>query len=201
MDRRPGRAEPTGATPLRQNCILGLLLEGHLGDALCTTPLARQLVQEKGMTVNVTEHPNTRAAFANNPFVSGYSMAKGFSPLAWREGDGHVIQQLQRGLGLEVSEPPRPEVYLSPQERAWASTWLAQNVPAGRKVCVLSAQVVSTADQYGDVDWDRVSLTLQEEYAVVQPLLSTSPVDASRGPEAGHEQPRHEGQTPGAVVV
>jgi hypothetical protein len=156
-------------------------------------------VQEKRLTVKVTEHPSTRAVFANNPFVSGYSVLRGFSLLAWRQGTGHVIQQLQRGLGVAVSDPPRPEIFLSRQERAWAATWLAENVPAGRKVCVLSPGALKTAGYYAGVAWDQVSLALQEEYAVVQPVLSARPVDAGQPRRPSRERRRHEGQTSGAI--
>jgi hypothetical protein len=196
-DRGVEQPAGTGSPEAGETCVLGLLLEGHLGDTLCTTPLARQLVQERRLTVKVTEHPSTRAVFAHNPCVSGFSMLRGFSLLAWRQGDGHVIQQLQRGLGVEVSDPPRPELFLASEERAWAATWLAEHVPAGKKVCVLSPGAQKTARFYQGVDWDRVSRVLQEEYAVVQPLLS-----AADPPPEPHRQPRrHAGQTPGAIIA
>jgi hypothetical protein len=71
---------------------------------------------------------------------------------------------------VEVSDPPRPEVYLSRQERAWAAAWLAEHVPARRKVCVLSPRAVTTAGCYDGADWDQISRALQEEYAVGAPI-------------------------------
>ncbi|MBI5478760.1 MAG: hypothetical protein HY906_07895 [Deltaproteobacteria bacterium] len=200
-DRRAGRPTPTGSPAPLDTCIIGILLGGHLGDTLITTPLARQLVQEKGLTVKVTEHPSTRAAFANNPFVHDYTTSRGMALVPWLKGGGHVLQQLQRGLGVEVSDPPRPEVYLSREERAWASTWLAEHVPARRKVCVLSPRAVTTAGRYEGADWDQVSLALQEEYAVVQPVLSAEGVHEGQPRQPRPGRRRHEGQTPGAIIA
>jgi hypothetical protein len=197
--RRTGRPDPTGSPPGLETCIIGRFLDGHLGDALITTPLPRQLVQEKRLAVKVTDHPSARDVFANNPFVYGYTMIGGLALFDWLQGGGHAIQQLQRGLGLEVSDPPRPEVHLSREERAWAAAWLAENVPARRKVCVLSTRARQTAGYYDGVDWGQVSLALQEEYAVVQPVLSARRVHPGRPRQPRQDGRRPKGQTPGAI--
>lgn len=103
---------------------LDFFLSSHLGDALCSTPLARQLAVERGLKVSVVRHCSTRAVFANNPHVVGFTAHRGPRLYDHMAGDGHMIQRLQRGFGVKVAldgpDELRPDVYLSVAERSWA---------------------------------------------------------------------------------
>ena len=116
--------------------VIDFFLSCHLGDALVTTSLTRQLALEKYLDVQIIKHRSTAAVFDNNPFVSAYTLQRGVKLSTLLRGDGHMIQRLQRGLGLTITHPPRPEIYLSDDERTWASTWLKEHTPTGPPVCV-----------------------------------------------------------------
>jgi hypothetical protein len=55
-------------------------------------------------------------------------------------GSGHLIQLKEQFFGLPVSEKPRPEIYLTPSEEAWARKYVQARDPlaaAGKPICVL----------------------------------------------------------------
>jgi hypothetical protein len=174
------------------NTIIDFFLSSHLGDALCSTPLAAQVCASRGQMPLVVSHPSTRSVFANNPHIAGFTNKRGSRLYDLMKGHGHMIQRLQRGLGLPVSILPRPEIYLSPEEQQWAAAerlrW-----PTDRPVCLLSARVVTQARYYGEVDWQTVANTWGEHCTVIQPVITgqqpyRDQIGLIRRPEEWHEE-------------
>jgi hypothetical protein len=162
-------AVPRGAV------VLGRFGAGRLGDTLCTSPLPRLIRAARGSPVYVQDDPVIRAVFAANPHVAGF-VAGPVPGLESRiRGEGHVIQRLQQGLGLAVEPLPRPEVYLTAAERAWAAAERAK-WPAGRPACVLSTAALTDSGNAARVDWWSVVELLGRWFTVVQPVVSEAPM-------------------------
>jgi ADP-heptose:LPS heptosyltransferase len=89
-----------------------------LGDALILTTLPAKLkAAYPHLKVEVFVRGLNPWVFLNHPQVDGWSRA----PRAvygddTNLGEGHLIQQKERGFGLEISEDPRPEIYLTMEE-------------------------------------------------------------------------------------
>lgn len=157
----------------QRSFCLGLVAAAHLGDTLCTSTLPRQVYQEYGVQACVADHECTRTVFANNPHVKEFIS---FGTICLKlKPSGHLIQRFQSFYDVRVERIPRPDIYLSEQERAWAqsekSRW-----PSGLPICLLSPQSISDRWFFADVDWGAIIAALAERCTVVQPVLATSDV-------------------------
>ena len=155
--------------------VLGTFGQAHLGDTLCTSTIPRLLHERSGARFYVKEHPVLRAVFTGNPYVRGYAAEATVAFDNKLCGSGHVLQRLAQGLELPVTRMPKPELYLDADELAWAQQERA-GWPAGRLVCLLSASAVTDAANLRRVDWEAVVRVLSEEFTVVQPVLTETPV-------------------------
>ncbi len=166
-------ARPSGFVP-NDAITLGVESYNHLGDCLCTTPVPRLLCEGGNRAVFVSEEPNCRVVFANNPYVNGYGPG-GIPLFAQARGNGHWIQRIQQGLDLPIDSVPKPELFLSQSEVTWAARQ-RQLLPPSRSVCVLSTSAVSDCANLEQVDWASVVEGLSERYTVVQPVLGEAGV-------------------------
>lgn len=196
------RDETTSDGPRPADITLGPFAAGHLGDAMCATPLPRLLAARGGVRVWVADLPVLRAVFANNPYVSGFTAGPGGNLDPRVKGFGHLTQRFQQGFGLRPEPDARPELYLNPAEQDWAaeqrSRW-----PRGRPACILSTRVISDAAHFRGVDWVALGRALARRFTVVQPVLTAGgvyrrQVDPREGVRAGGW--RAEPRVPGAVV-
>ncbi len=80
----------------RKYVLLDAYGAGHLGDALCLSPVVRQLHEACSMSVYLTRRASTEAVFTNNPFMAGFQEKRGFCRF---QGKGHLIQRLQAASG------------------------------------------------------------------------------------------------------
>ncbi|MBN1126620.1 MAG: hypothetical protein JXA82_16555 [Sedimentisphaerales bacterium] len=152
--------------------VLGLLSASHLGDVLCTTTIPRQLNVELRKQVFVVDHSSTRLVFANNPYVAGFvTQYPNQLKRYLRGGNGHVIQRLQQGLGVCVSTRPKPEIYLSDEEYAWAKEQ-KQYWPKGKPVCLLSTRLLSDKERLGDIDWETIGYNWADLCTIIQPVIT-----------------------------
>lgn len=148
---------------------LGTYSREHLGDALCTSPLPRMLWEQTGRGAYVPDHPTARAVFRQNPYVSGY--LPGGAPLCrLARGHGHVIQRIVQALELPLPTRPRPEIYLSPDERRWARR-VRRELAGRRRMCILSTGAMTDAGNLARVDWSAAAGALGRRHVVVQPVV------------------------------
>jgi ADP-heptose:LPS heptosyltransferase len=150
--------------------VLGKFLANFLGDVICTSMLPRQLTQHFGSDVWVAAGLTHRAVFDNNPYVRGIAEEGGIDLTGKLNGFGHTIQRLQQGFGLSIDAVPRPELYLSEQEKTWAQEQRAQ-WPQGKPVCLLCTQVRSEGRQMRSTKWSKVCALLARDCTVIQPVL------------------------------
>lgn len=153
--------------------VLGLLSAPHLGDTLCTTPLPRLLSEHQERMVYVIDHPSTRSLFANNPYVSGFERGRHVRLHRKMRGSGHVIQRLQQGFRLPMDLRPKPEIYLSDEERQWARQQRA-DWPGEKPACLMASRAITDEGHYRTVDWDTMAEAWAASCTLVQPIL-TSP--------------------------
>lgn len=154
-----------------QDITLGLLSAPHLGDTLCTSVLPRQIYETYGFKPYVVRHETTEAVFGNNPYVAGFGKKRICRLNRHISGQGHMIQRLQQGFNLEASEIPKPEIYLSDDEIAWAESEKSQ-WPADKPVCIVSLRAISDGALYADVDWRMWLVLLNECFTVIKPIMS-----------------------------
>jgi hypothetical protein len=127
---------------LREICdrdvVLGFLGRSHLGDTVCTTPLARSLVTERNCRVFSARLRGTYKVFENNPYLAGFRNEERISMTPCAIGSGHIIQRLARTFGFAVDPFPKGQIYLSDEEIAWA--WnLRSQLPRNRPIVIVSA--------------------------------------------------------------
>jgi hypothetical protein len=150
--------------------VLGGFSAYHLGDILCISPLPRLLAEHRGMRVHITRHPNTLAVFANNPYILGFARGSTISPEASATGHGHVLQRILQGLELPIDPIPKPEIYLTVEEQAWAvqerNKW-----PQNKPICILSCRALSDRSNVDKVDWVQVAKVISRRFTVVQPII------------------------------
>lgn len=146
----------------------------HLGDALCATSLPRLLTTRRRWGVYMNKHQRSIAsAFANNPYVCGFVEGWTVDPFTRLRGTGHVIQRLQQAFGLPVQRTPKPEVYLSEEELAWArqqrSTW-----PSDRPACIFSVRVLTDTGSFdfSKVNWAALAKQWSRYCTIIQPVLT-----------------------------
>jgi len=137
------------------------------------------------------------AVFANNPHVSGFRPSRSLEIERSIGGHGHLIQRLQKRLGLPAEGPPKPEIYLNMAETEWARRerlkW-----PAERPTCFLATRAMTHADIYSTVDWDWLGSLLSQGATIIQAVLTHPPLSTDqRQPGAGTLGPEH--VVPGAV--
>lgn len=166
---------PPGTARLAAEITLGQCFAGHFGDQICATPLARLLTVAYGMRVYASNKLSNLVAFANNPYITGFREGPGIRLDRRMRGAGHLIQRLQRGFGLRVEGDPRPELYLSKNERRWSLMQRAK-WPKNRPVCILSTHAVSDWNRYSGVDWDTIGRAWARFCTVVQPILTRPPI-------------------------
>lgn len=150
---------------------LGFLGRSHLGDVLCTTPLLRQLSTELNCRVYSARHRSTYKVFENNPHLAGF---RNDDRVTLRpSGIGHMVQRLQHRFGLRIEPFPRGEVFLSPDELAWAWSIRAM-LPRNRPVAVVS--VGSRTDNHyvptKSLLWQEWIDILSRRYTVIQAAVT-----------------------------
>ena len=159
----------------RDAVVLGTFCAVHLGDTLCTTTLPRLIRQKTGRLVYLVDNPMLRIVFEHNPHVSGYVAGPATNLKERLRGEGHMLQRLEQAFGLPVQPLPKPEIYLSDSERAWADSE-RRRLPVDRPVCILSTSAVTDWSNAGSVNWPEVARLLSFRYSVVQPVLFEAPV-------------------------
>ncbi len=153
--------------------IIGVFYAGHLGDALCATPLARLLWKARGRRIWVEQHPANLTAFQNNPYIEGFTSHTGRPLQRAMRGIGHMIQRLQQGFDLPIESDARPEIFLSAAERAWAEEQHAR-WNTGRRVCIVSPEAITDRERFGNVDWRYLRRILCRQFRVVYPRFGTA---------------------------
>jgi len=181
---------------------IGRCYNGHLGDTLCLSPLPRLLTTVYGTRVYVSQHPSHRGVFANNPYVSGIRKSRGVRLEARIRGYGHLTQRIQKRFGAVFGGDPRPEIYLSNEERQWARRQRSQ-WPANRPVCILATRAIAESKWYGNVDWVAVGRAWMESCTVVQAILTKPSVyraQVARTQKARQALWKPESPVPGAIT-
>jgi len=124
--------KPARIEVLRSICIGSK--SRSIGDALMLSSLPRRLKQ-RYPKLRILTYPRgfNPVVFWNNPHVDGMS----FLPDALygddsNEGSGHLIQMKERFFGVESSESPRPELYLTDSEIRWARDFVIARSADGR---------------------------------------------------------------------
>jgi hypothetical protein len=139
--------------------------------------------------------------FLNNPYIAGFAPSVGLPLWDRARGFGHLIQRLQQGFDLPVDDVPRPEIYLSDDEFAWArckrAAW-----PAERPACIFSPRVLTDGGQFRRVDWLAVGAALSGRFTLIQPVLTTAEsyrrdLDPRQG---GDDRWTNEPIVPGAII-
>lgn len=159
--------------PGQQHFRLGLFVAAHLGDTLCTSTLPRQVHEEYGKKVVVTDHECTRTIFANNMHVQEFISLGFMRPKL--KCVGHLIQRLQLYFDVCISKLPKPDLFISEQERSWVESE-KERWPRGLPTCLLSPQSFTDRRHFADVDWDSIRESLLKRSTVVQPILTTHDV-------------------------
>jgi ADP-heptose:LPS heptosyltransferase len=152
-----------------QEVVLGFLGASHLGDVLCTTPLARLLKEQRACKVFVIRHRSTYNVFANNPHIEGFKNdpAVPLSPVA--SGSGQIIQRLTAAFGFGVDPFPKGEIYLSDAELQWAWSVRA-TLPRNRPVALVAPGSITDEQKLstGQLHWQEWVDALAKEFTVVQ---------------------------------
>jgi len=163
----------------RNQVTLGFLGSSHLGDVLCTTPLARLIRLRFGAQVFVVRHRSTYKAFANNPYLSGHSNEQIIPLSEYAQGPGHIIQKLMDSFGLGIDPFPKPEVFLTSEETKWA--WEERShLPRNKPVAFVSLGSITEGRlvRRNPVIWQRIVDCLRKRYTVVQlALTKIAPLD------------------------
>ena len=162
---------------LNTRAIFGISRLGaaHLGDTLCGSTLPRLLNLVSDAMIFIDDCPITRAVFTGNPYVTGFKCGATVNLQYRMRGNGHLIQRLEQGFDLPVSQIPRPEIYLSGNEKDWAVRFLEELRPS-KPVCVLSTGAYTDGANVKRVDWESAVKVLKTQYTVVQAILNESPV-------------------------
>ena len=154
--------------------VLGFFGISHLGDAIMTTGLPRKIFQRLGKMVYVVHHPSTVGVFAYNPYVAAFKN-DGYVTLTDKmTGPGHIIQKVERGLGLPVDPVPKGELYFSDEELRWA--WDQRRQWRRKKpACILAtgAFTDSSAERFSGLAWDRMARVLRRSFTLVQLMLTS----------------------------
>ena len=148
---------------------LGFVFGSALGDELMGSVLPRQL-SATGVKVFKVKHRCTETIVANNPHISGWQNAGRIGLGRAYVGDGHHTQCIQRYFKVPEDTFPRPEIYLSPDEKKWAekqrSEW-----PSGKPVIIVSTSSfgsVQHPDSYTLRPWRQWISILAQNAVVVR---------------------------------
>jgi hypothetical protein len=173
---------------LSKDIVLGYVFNAHLGDCMMATTLPRKLKEKYGIGVRVVRHHMTIDMFKNNPYVDGH-LCKGRIPLGrWNVGKGHLIQRMERYFGLDEDPYPRPEIYLSDEEQAWAASFRS-NLPDGPVVVVCCGAVSNNSlDPFDFRPWQVWADLIGEEATVVQLMVRNNGMRENRGVQPGTEE-------------
>jgi len=110
-----------------------------IGDALILTTLPRKLIT-KNPEIKIYVYPRAfnPITFTGNPYVRGL---KRFPKALFGDdanyGGGHHIQVKESFFDLPISEKPRPQIYLSDNERSFASKYILKNSRSNLPICML----------------------------------------------------------------
>lgn len=110
-----------------------------LGDSLILTTLPAKLkARYPQLRIEIFVRGLNPWVFLNHPHVDAWSRApRELFGDDTNRGEGHLIQQKERGFGLELSEDPRPEVYLSMPEIRAAKARIAAGPCTGKPLIAL----------------------------------------------------------------
>lgn len=149
---------------------LGCFANVHLGDVLCTSALPRLLTLYQDVKIFVMRHKHTMAVFKNNPYVCGFSRRLTISLNECATGNGHIIQRFLQAFGLPCEAIPKPEIYLSDEEKEWANCQ-RRRWHQDRPVCVLNSGAVTDLWNLCRINWTRIVEILARRFVVVQVAL------------------------------
>lgn len=152
---------------------VGLLYGARLGDTIITSGIPERLNREQGLEVTVVHYPTTLQVFAHNPHVTGY-LTGGRIDYGTPDGIGHLIQRVERFLGLEPEPWPRGRLHFNQQELLRASALREHVVVEQRsqRLALVSTAATTHLGEYAWVPWVRVVATLRSAgYAVVHTAL------------------------------
>ncbi len=112
-----------------------------IGDALMVSTLPRKL-KAKYPHLKIYSYPRAfnPVVFRGNPAVEGISRVP--SQLYGDDcssGHGHLIQLKEQYFGLDVSDPPRPEIYLSVGETERIRSFVESHRYSDRPLCIIHA--------------------------------------------------------------
>lgn len=150
--------------------VLGFLGSSHLGDVLCSTPLARLLTEERHCRVFVVRHRSTYCVFANNPYIKGFRNENRIALSSYAWGPGHLIQKLTRAFGFGADALPRGELFFTDEELAWAAAVRA-SLPRNKPVAVIAPGSITDESfvKAEHLRWQEWATALSSVFTVVQP--------------------------------
>ncbi len=145
--------------------VLGFMGNAHPREAMYSTAIAKSL--SSVADVWSVRHRSTYFAYKNNREICGFRNAGrlGLSRLCY--GPGHRIQQLQRAFGLPIDPFPRPDLYLSTEELAWAAGFRAL-LPRNKGVAIVGVPPKATRDGV----WQKLVSLLGMSHTVLHPLVT-----------------------------
>jgi len=113
-----------------------------LSDLLMLTSLPSRIKAQMPQTrVGICPGRLSRAVFKNHPHVDGLSLRlRGGLGDDAMPGSEHLIQLRERYLGLIPCDNPKPEIFFSDSERAWARDFIRRHtLPEndGKPICVI----------------------------------------------------------------
>jgi ADP-heptose:LPS heptosyltransferase len=141
-----------------------------LGDSLILTTLPAKLkAAYPHLKIEVFVRGLNPWVFLNHPHIDGWSRApKVLYGDDTNLGEGHLIQQKERGFGLEVSEEPRPEVYLTLAEIKAAKARIESQRKSKRPLIALHS-AGSTEKNVAEAEaWGELVKKLSEKVEVWQ---------------------------------
>jgi hypothetical protein len=161
----------------RDSVTIGLVGMAHLGDTLCSSTLPRKIKERFGyhIKVFVVDHKSTKRVFENNPYVDGFSKTNpihlGLNKLPRVAYQFHHLQRVETFLDCYTDEMPKPEIYLSEDEKEWAQSIKAKH---NKPIIVLSVRHVTggTTSPYESWPFEKWIDQLHDEYTVIQPVIS-----------------------------
>ena len=112
-----------------------------IGDALILSTLPRLLKNKyPDLEIRVFPRAFNPTVFYANPFVSGLNyMPRTLYGDDINVGLGHLVTLKEQYFDFAPSSPPRPEIYLTQTEEAWAKTQISgrQNSETQKPLCIL----------------------------------------------------------------
>lgn len=112
-----------------------------IGDALVLTPIARKLkTKYPGLHLSTYIRGFNPIVFYNNPYIDKISYLPGalYGDDA-NYGSGHLIQLKEQYFGLDLSQDPKPEIFLTSEEKNSAAKLIEPLKESGLPICILHA--------------------------------------------------------------